>query len=216
MFTKALVILASLSVAFAVPFITQPIASTTFHGGKSATISWQDNGSDPALDKYGPCSISIYVGNAQQQTRLQTLSASVDVSKVGSLDFTPDASIGPNSSEYFIRMESLSLKDSKQPQYPAMAFSAKFTLDGMTGTFSADVLNQIKGQSTAPLAAPTVTSQAGSPGATTTSGFVSSTKKPSSTSTPSATASSSAADSVVFHGSWIGFFVSAVFGVILL
>jgi hypothetical protein len=47
--------------------ITQPVASTTFHGGKSATVTWQDNGSEPSLAKYGPCSISIYVGNALQQ-----------------------------------------------------------------------------------------------------------------------------------------------------
>jgi len=217
MFTKALVILASVSAVFAVPYITQPVASTTFHGGQNATVSWEDNGSNPTLTQYGPCSISIYAGNAQQQTRLQTLNASVDVSKVNSITFTPDPTIGPNSNEYFIRMESLAFKDPTQPQYPAMAFSAKFTLDGMTGTFSAAVQSQINGQSTAPLASPTGSSSSGSPvAASTTSGFTTSTKKPSSTSVPSPTASKSAADSVVFHGSWIGFLLSAFLGVTVL
>lgn len=217
MFTKVLVILASVSAAFAVPYITQPVASTTFHGGQNATVSWQDSGSNPTLAQYGPCSISIYVGNAQQQTQLQTLNASVDVSKVNSITITPDPTIGPNSNEYFIRMESLALKDPNQPQYPAMAFSAKFTLDGMTGTFSAAVQSQINGQSTAPLSSPTGSSNSGSavPAATTT-GFTTSTKKPSSTSVPSPTASKSAADSIVFHGSWIGFLLSAFLGVTVL
>jgi hypothetical protein len=65
-----------------------------------------------------------YSGKILFQTRLQTLNASVDVSKASEITFTPDASIGPNSSEYFIRIESLSLREG---QYPAMAFSSKFT-----------------------------------------------------------------------------------------
>jgi len=216
MFTKALVIVASISAAFAVPFITQPVASTTFHGGQNATVSWQDNGSNPTLAQYGPCKISIYVGNAQQQTQLQSLNANVDVSKVNSITFTPDPTIGPNSNQYFIRMESLALKDTSQPQYPAMAFSSKFTLDGMTGTFSAAISSQISGQSTAPLASPTGTNSGTGASPTTTSGFTTSSKKPSSSSAPSPTASKSAADSIVFHGSWMGFLLSAFLGVTIL
>jgi len=216
MFTKALVILASISAAFAVPFITQPVASTTYQAGKNGTIRWQDDGTEPTLAKYGPCSISIYVGNALQQTSLQTLTTSIDVSKESDLSFIPNPSIGPNGSEYFIRIESLSLKDTTPQHYPAMAFSSKFTLSGMTGTFSSDVQSQIKGQATAPLATPAASSKSGSSPSPTASGFTTSKPLLASSSTPSPTASRAAAESIVLRGSWIGFFFSVLFGVTML
>ncbi len=76
----------------------------------------------------------------------------------------------------FIRFESISLKDATQTQYPALAFSAKFAyvlsrslhleavtpdrdplhrMTSMTGVFTAEILSQIAGQSTAPLASQT-------------------------------------------------------------
>jgi len=215
MFTKTLVLLAYVSAAFAVPFITQPIATTSYAAGQPGTVKWQDNGSEPSLAKYGPCAISIYAGNALQQTRLQSLNASVDVSKVSEIQFTPDATIGPNSSEYFIRVESLSLKDPSQPQYPALAFSAKFTLTGMTGTFSADVEKQIKGQSTAPLASPTgsgATSAPASASATPSSGLV--TSKKASASAAASTPSSTATKGAAIIGAQAGW-ASALFGALL-
>lgn len=45
----------------------------------------------------GPCKISIYVGNSQQQTSLQLISPSTNVSNISSVQFTPDPTIGPNS-----------------------------------------------------------------------------------------------------------------------
>ena len=58
----------------------------------------------------------------------------------------------------FIRIESFSEKDPKNPQFPALAFSAKFKLTNMTGTFSADILQQIAGASSLPLSTPLPTS----------------------------------------------------------
>jgi len=110
------------------------------------------------LKDFGPTKISIYVGNSQQQTSLQLISASTDVSTINELNFTPDPTIGPNSKEYFIRYESISLKDPTSPQFPALAFSAKFELTGMTGNFSADVLQQISGASSLPINSPSSTS----------------------------------------------------------
>jgi hypothetical protein len=157
MFTKSFIVLALAAQALATVFITSPVASTTFSGGKQATVSWQDDGSSPSLKDFGPAKVSIYVGNALQQTSLQLITASVDVSTTASIQFTPDPTIGPNSNQYFIRVESLSLKDAKQPQYPALAFSAKFNMDNMSGTFSDAVSAQIAGQSTAPLASQSTT-----------------------------------------------------------
>jgi len=198
MFSKAFVVLAFTSAAFATVFVTAPVASTTYTAGQSAVVQWQDDGNTPSLASFGPAMISIYAGNAEQQTSLQLLNASVDVSQVSSITFTPNATIGPNSNEYFIRFQSISLADATEPQFPALAFSAKFTLAGMTGTFSAAVESEIQGQTTAPLAAPasastspaTVAASSTAASLTTTS----TSKKASSTasSSPSATHSSSA------------------------
>jgi len=95
--------------------------------------------------------VSIYAGNSQQQTLLQTITPNVDVSKISTIQFTPDATIGPNDDQYFIRFQSISLKDATNPQYPALAFSAKFTMSNMSGQFNASVQAQIDGQSTAPI-----------------------------------------------------------------
>lgn len=47
--------------------VTAPVASTTFSGGKQATVTWIDNGQAPTLKDFGAARISIYVGNALQQ-----------------------------------------------------------------------------------------------------------------------------------------------------
>jgi len=221
MFSKALVVLAFSSAAFATVFVTAPIASTTYTAGQSAVVKWQDDGNTPTLASFGPSMISIYAGNAQQQTSLQLLNSSVDVSQESSITFTPDATIGPDSGEYFIRFQSISLMDATQPQFPALAFSAKFTLTGMTGTFSAAVSSEIQGQTTAPLATPSGASSAApsatSSRATTSSASLTtvSSKKVTSTgsSAPSATHSSSA---VGVRAGWVGAILGAVVGITIL
>ncbi|KAL0570645.1 hypothetical protein V5O48_011312 [Marasmius crinis-equi] len=151
LFFKTAILASFTSCAFATVFITSPTADTTFEAGKKATITWTDSKDAPAIAQWGNAKVSIHTGNANQQTQLQQLAASVDVSKINTIEFTPDASIGPNGNDYFIRVESLSLKDPKNPQFPALAFSAKFKLSGMTGKFSAEIQAQIDGQSTAPI-----------------------------------------------------------------
>jgi len=217
MFSKAFVVLAFASAAFATVFVTAPVASTSYAAGQSAVVQWQDSGSAPSLADFGPAKISIYAGNAQQQTLLQTLNSSVDVSQVSSINFIPDATIGPPSDQYFIRFESLSLKDATQPQFPALAFSAKFTLTGMTGAFSAAVLSQIQGQSTAPLASQSAPAgiSTPAPASTTPSLTPSASKKTSSTaSTPSATKKASSAMGV--RAGWAGAVLGAIVGVSIL
>lgn len=151
MFSKAVISLALAASALANIFITSPVATTTFTAGQQATITWQDNGLTPNLTSFGTSLVGIYTGNANVQTLLQTVSASVDVSTTSSIVFTPDGTIGPNGNEYFVRFTSLNLKDATNTQYPAEAFSAKFTMAGMTGTFNSTVQAEINGQSTAPI-----------------------------------------------------------------
>lgn len=138
---------------FAALAFTSPTGSIGFTGGQSATIQWMDDGKPPLLSAYGPSILSIYTGNAQQQTSLQTINPSIDPNAANSFPFTVDPTIGPNGSEYFIRLQSLSAKDPNDPTgvLPLLAFSHVFTLSGMTGTFNASVQSQIDGQSTAPI-----------------------------------------------------------------
>jgi hypothetical protein len=132
-------------------YVTSPVAGTVFTAGQNSTITWKDDGMSPPLQSFGPAKVSIYIGNAQQQTSLQLIVSSVDVSTTSSIIFIPDGTIGPSGSDYFIRFESLSLKDATNSQYPAEAFSAKFTLNGATGQFTPQEQSEIDGQSTAPL-----------------------------------------------------------------
>ncbi|KAH9474772.1 hypothetical protein JR316_0013237 [Psilocybe cubensis] len=204
MFSKVFVALTLASTAFATVFVTAPVASSTFSAGKENTIRWQESGEAPTLAEFGPARISIYAGNSQQQTLLQAIETNIDVSKESSVTFTPDASIGPNGSEYFIRFESLSLKDDKQPQFPALAFSAKFTLEGMTGVFNATVASQIAGQATAPLASVR-------PASTTASATSSATSKASTSASTSATSTPSSG-AMAINAGFAGALLSALIG----
>jgi len=195
--TSAFVILTLSASALANVFITNPVASTVMPAGQAFNVTWQDDGQPPTLQSFGAASFAIYVGNSAQQTQLQVISPSVDVSTASSVTFTPQANIGSNGDDYFVRVSSLALKDSAQPQFPALAFSAKFTMSGMTGTFSPAVQSQIDGQSTAPIGG-TAASSASVPAVATSS--VVTTSKASSASAAagaaktSATASSSSAN----------------------
>lgn len=203
-------------------FTTSPVGTTTFTAGQQATVSWQDDSKAPALKDFGPAKVSIYAGNAIMQTQLQVIAPSVDVSTTSSIQFTPDASIGPNSAEYFVRFESIALKDAAAPQYPALAFSAKFNMAGMSGTFNATVQSQIDGQSTAPIAAPTGQGSASaaattSAGATSAKAAAASASKTSSGATVSASSTPNAASAVqVSAGKWIGVACAALFGLVSL
>jgi hypothetical protein len=165
MFAKTLAFVSAASLlpsALAAVYCTAPVATTSWAAGAPVSITWLDNDIAPRAADFGPSKISIYVGNAKQQTPLQLISDSVDVSTTQEIVFTPDASIGPSGGDYFIRFESLGLKDPADPKYPALAFSSKFALTAMTGSFNTSVQAQIDGASTAPIAAATG-SASGSP-----------------------------------------------------
>ncbi|KAI0718604.1 hypothetical protein C8T65DRAFT_570394 [Cerioporus squamosus] len=188
MFSSVLLVLAAVAPAFATIFTTSPVGSTSWTAGQQQTISWQDDGTAPALADFGLAKVSVYVGNVNQQTMVQSISDSVDVSKTSSIVFTPDASVGENGAYYFIRFESLALKDASNPSFPALAFSSKYTMSGMTGTFSADVKAQIAAASGA-TSAPAATS---TPAATSATSKLATSKAASGTSSASSTASAAA------------------------
>ncbi|RPD61560.1 hypothetical protein L226DRAFT_534238 [Lentinus tigrinus ALCF2SS1-7] len=192
MFSSALLILAAVAPAFATIYTTSPVGTTAWTAGQQQTISWQDDGSSPSLADFGNAKVSVYVGNAQQQTMVQSISDSVNVASTSSIVFTPDASVGENGAYYFIRFESLALKDATNSAYPALAFSSKYTMSGMTGTFSADVKAQIAAASgtTSAAAAPATTSAAAG---TTTSSKIATSKAATGTSASASSTGSASA-----------------------
>jgi len=205
MFSKALLVSSLISVAFASLFITAPFASTTYSGGQPALVQWveHDDG-PPTLQDFGPSKISIYAGNSQVQTSLQLLTPSLDVSTTSSMNFTVDSTIGPNSSHYFVRLESL---NGKNGSVPWLSFSGQFTLTNMTGSFSSAVLSEIAGQSTAPLASATPTATGG----LTTPSLTTSLASTHSSSTPSATTSSKSG-AISIKAGWAGLVFGAIVG----
>jgi hypothetical protein len=171
MFASLIALAVLASPALASLSMTAPVASTSWQGGAQQTINWIDDGKTPNLQAFGPSTVGLFVGNAIQQTQLQLIVDSVDVSTTSSISFTPDPSVGANANIYFIRFTSLGLKDATNPNYPAEAFSAKFTLSAMTGTFNATVQAQIDAASSAPVGGATsAPPAAGAPSAPTTSG----------------------------------------------
>jgi len=171
-------------------YTTSPIASTSWPAGQQATVKWMDDANTPTLAQLGPCSIGLYAGNVQQQTLLQTISPSTDVSKIGTINWTPDATVGPNFGAYFIKFTSLALKDPAQPNFFVEAFSAHFALSGMTGTFSPIVQAEVNGSSVpASVASATATRAASS--STSASVLASSSTSPKSASSTSTVTTSS-------------------------
>jgi len=215
MFSKALLIFSLISVAFATVEITTPTASTVYSGGQvDAKVEWQDDNNKPLLADFGPAIVSIYVGNTIQQTRLETLGGSVDVSKNSSIIFTVNPSIGPNGNFYFIRFESLGLKDTEGR--PVEAFSHQFNLTNMSGTFSSSILSEIAGTSTAPIggtssaASSAATSGAASSASLTSSGT---SKNPSSTSSTTSATAKPSSGAMGLKAGWAGIVFGAVVGV---
>ncbi|KAG8828255.1 hypothetical protein FRC19_008371 [Serendipita sp. 401] len=185
---KALVALAAaITPAVADLAVTEPVASTTCTAGQSCTVTWKDNGSSPSLAQLGLCTIALYTGGRQQQTFLQPIAypTPIDVSTQLTVSFVVDGTVGPNDSNYFIRFSSTNhTQTNSTTAAPSLAFSAKFSLAGMTGTFNQTVLNQIAG-STGSTSASTASSTAGS----------SSSSRTSSTRSTTATSSSSTPNS---------------------
>ncbi|KAJ7777903.1 hypothetical protein DFH07DRAFT_950974 [Mycena maculata] len=221
--SSAVVALALASSACAEIYFTSPTSTIGFTGGQVANITWYDDGSVPSLASFGLASASIYAGNSIEQTSLQLINASINVTNPLYLTFTPDPTIGPNGAEYFIRFQSLSLMDATNPIYPALAFSHIFTMSGMTGTFNATVQSEIDGQSTAPIggsAAVSATTSASVVGATSKTSTVTTSKASTSGSTTakSAAASGSSAAAPTFvAGSqklWLGI-ATGVFGAVM-
>ncbi|THG95475.1 hypothetical protein EW145_g7951 [Phellinidium pouzarii] len=200
MFARAAILVSLAASSMATVFLTNPTSSTTCNGGQPCTIAWKDDNTAPLLADFGLAMVSIYVGNVNQQTQLQEITQSVNVVTTSTIQFTPDASIGPDGDMYFIRFEATNSTSTT----PNEAFSAKFTLNNMSGTFNSTVQAQIDAASSAGSPGPSSPASSGPAGtssstgssssSTGTSGSSQSSSSASSTSSASTSASSSAGE----------------------
>jgi hypothetical protein len=142
--TSLAVLAAVLPAAFAEMVITDPNNNLSCSGGKTCTIKWQEGPNQPPIAQSGTCEFSVYTGNPQQQTRLQTIAQNVNIVHDNALVFTVDPKIGPSANVYFIRAQ-CSVPDPTTPSNPLLAFSGFFSLNDMTGTFNASVQAQVAG-----------------------------------------------------------------------
>ncbi|CAE6486994.1 unnamed protein product [Rhizoctonia solani] len=149
--------------ALASPYFTAPVGGTTCQAGQPCEITWQDDGKAPDLATFGDCNVAVFVGSQFQQTMVQNL-AVTNAQTAKTVQFVPDPSVGEDSSSYFIKMVSINTADPTAAQYKATAYSAMFTLKGMTGKFNETIKAQIAGTGASSSAAPSVaaTSAAGS------------------------------------------------------
>ncbi|KAH7337623.1 hypothetical protein B0J17DRAFT_663649 [Rhizoctonia solani] len=134
--TSVVALVAALApAALAGPYFTAPVAGTVCTAGQPCSITWQDDGKAPTLAEFGDCSVAVYTGSAQQQSMIQNL-AITNAQTAQTVQFVPDPAAGEDSTVYFIKMVSLNTADPTNAMYKASAYSAMFTLKGMTGKFN--------------------------------------------------------------------------------
>ncbi|KAF8916682.1 hypothetical protein CPB85DRAFT_269475 [Mucidula mucida] len=202
MLRQLLSLLTIVSTAVADVYITFPVSGSSMSGGSPYNVTWEDDGAGTyALSDFGAAQFSIAVGGTSEQVILQIIGTDIDVSTLSMFEFTVDASIGGDSDGYFIRVDSNNLTDSDNNRYAMQSFSAKYTMDSMTGTFNSTM--------EALIADSTSTSEVAT---STTTRHTSTTKTSTSTSTAS---SSSSRDSNGVANSQPQVWVGAVFSTAL-
>lgn len=119
--------------------VSYPIASTTCTGGKPCgPFTWEiDDSVLPVGADFGETTVGIYVGSVNVQALFYNLKSISNPTKLSSIPaVTIPAKQGPDGDFYFLRFQSVKGVDNTTG-YPLQAFSAKFSLTGMTGKLSA-------------------------------------------------------------------------------
>lgn len=191
-------------------FMTSPTAQTTCSGGKQCTIQWKDDGTAPSLAQFGLADVGIWVGSVTSQTQVQHIQAGVNVATTAAIQFTVDPTIGPNGNFYFVRFTSATAMDPNNSQFNAEAFSAKFALNGMSGTFNSTVQAEISGASSNPIPSPSAPASSASSAPSSAKPTSSSSSKTSSTVSAAGAAKTGAAVTLSVRDSLMGLLASSV------
>jgi len=124
-------------------YTTAPVASTVCTGAKPCTLKWNDDGTVPLSSAFGQTSIGLYVGAQTTQSLVQDF-GSLDPNQINTISPVINPGACANGGNYFIRFQSLTATDATGA--PLLAFSSKFTINGMTGTVTqaqSDAINGI-------------------------------------------------------------------------
>ncbi|PWN19737.1 hypothetical protein BCV69DRAFT_31392 [Microstroma glucosiphilum] len=185
---SALLALAS-SPALATLYFTNPISSSNEDGGSTFRIKWEDKGS-PALSSWGGINLYLATGDTSTQYKLDTIASDLSTSRT-SYKYKVPANVGPSGTYYFIRAEST--KTAANGTANDLAFSAKFKLEQMTGTFNSTVLSAAKAAATVDASSASTAASSAAGSATSSSSKMSTVASGSSTSASTATTSGTAA-----------------------
>ncbi|KZT28234.1 hypothetical protein NEOLEDRAFT_1129584 [Neolentinus lepideus HHB14362 ss-1] len=201
-------------------YVVSPTSGSTCQAGQPCTVTWLDDGVEPLLSSIGACTIGLYTGSDELLQEIEP----VNVASSLSLQFAPNAAVGPNGDGYYVRFASVSLRQTNSST-PYISYSPFFRLDGMSGSsptqiaslistlpvpssISSFARNSVTSTSTiGTISLPTLSSSslasaATIPGSRSSSGSMSTSVRPltspssSSTSSPSPSPSSSAAPSL--------------------
>ncbi|PCH37483.1 hypothetical protein WOLCODRAFT_109958 [Wolfiporia cocos MD-104 SS10] len=114
-------------------YVDSPASGSTCYGGQPCIVAWVDNGEEPLLDQIGACYVGLYNGNGVLVQEIEP----VNVNTVHYVQFTPDLSAGPDSSNYYVNFTSVSYMVNVTIHYTQ--YSPDFALASMSGSFSSPV-----------------------------------------------------------------------------
>lgn len=130
--------------------ITKPDADTTWSGGSTVSIEWKDSGEDPSLDDFSTFGINLCMGSNDNKLCTYVLSADAKFSASTTQTKVPlpasIVGIGNGDKVFFLQYRAV-----KSDGGYTLNYSKRFSIEGMTGTFSeAAVTEQKKGDTDSP------------------------------------------------------------------
>ncbi|CAD6505892.1 BgTH12-06824 [Blumeria graminis f. sp. triticale] len=124
--------------AHAYPEITSPAAGTSLPGGVAFTITWIDSGDAPALADLTSYQIFLYTGSNSNPQQIYEIGQGA-FSAGNSITANVPVTIGGSTENAYF----LSLVSTAAAGKTITSFSSRFTLTGMTGTFSPTVISEL-------------------------------------------------------------------------
>ncbi|OJJ50456.1 hypothetical protein ASPZODRAFT_126321 [Penicilliopsis zonata CBS 506.65] len=129
-----------LSAALADIEFTDPPAGAIIQGNHVITAHWKDSGRDPRLSDLTKYDLYLCAGGDKSGTyeEVAVLMSSISFARGNSVSFQVDPEVGGSEDNaYFLKMVSMG------PNSVVTNFSKRFTLQGMTGSFSSRVQSGI-------------------------------------------------------------------------
>ncbi|KUJ19124.1 uncharacterized protein LY89DRAFT_706012 [Mollisia scopiformis] len=130
-----LFLVASAPLAIAYPEFTVPAAGASVPGGTAFTVTWKDSGSAPSNADLTTYTLFLFSGSNATPQQLYQLAASTIAAGSTVSVTVPLGTGGATTNAYFLGMLSVASAGGT-----IWTYSDRFTLTGMTGSFSAAVI----------------------------------------------------------------------------